>query len=94
MPPKATTTLQKKLLFARILQWLFLALAVLPPLVLWRLMYLASQTPESGMYLIFVVPNVLPVPLFALLGFTCALEWKQGLQERIRKQEVGENNVA
>jgi hypothetical protein len=95
---KAAPALLRKLLFARILQWVFLAIAILPTsIVLLRLIDLASRSPSNwgevfGIGL--VIHFCWPVPFFALLGFCLALEWKQGLRERVEKQEGADKNLA
>jgi hypothetical protein len=95
---KAATTLRRKLLLAGVLEWSFLALAVLPTLVvLLRLVYLASRSPNSwgeAIGLGIVIHFCWPVPFFALLGFVLALEWKQGLRERLQTEEGDEKHVA
>ena len=78
--------------------WTCLAAAVLPTLAavlgfIWFATY--STGPLAGLGLAVAIHVWWPVPLFALTGFVLALEWKQGLRERIKKMQAeGTKDVA
>ena len=68
--------------------WTCLAATLLPTsaAVLGFLWYSKVRTePLAGLGLAAAIHIWWPVPLFALIGFAFALEWKQGLGERIKK---------
>ena len=68
--------------------WTCLAATLLPILAgfLW---YSNVRTePLAAVGLMVAIYFCWPVPLFALIGFALALEWKQGLEERIKKMQA------
>jgi hypothetical protein len=71
--------------------WTCLAAALLPTsaAVLGFLCHSKVRTqPLAGLGLAVAIHRWWPVPLFALMGFVLALEWKQGLGERIKKMQA------
>ena len=75
--------------------WTSLAAAVLPvsAAVLGFLWFSKVHTePLAGLglavRLAVAIYFLWPVPLFALIGFALALEWKQGLRKRIKKMQA------
>ena len=71
--------------------WACLAGALLPAsaAVLGFLWYSKVRTePLAGLRLAVAIHFWWPVPLFALIGFVLALEWNQGLGERIKKMQA------
>ncbi|MBI3849034.1 MAG: hypothetical protein HY298_01905 [Verrucomicrobia bacterium] len=88
MTTKPIQTLLRKRLAARILMWTCLAAAVLPvsAAVLGFLFYSRVNTePLAAVGLAVAIYYGWPVPLFGLIGFALALEWKQGLDDRIKE---------
>jgi len=68
--------------------WTSLAAAVLPlsAAVLGFIWYSSvNTTPMTGLGFAMAIWRWWPAPLFASIGFVLALEWKQGLEERIRQ---------
>lgn len=80
-------TLLRKRLVARTLMWTFVAIAILP--ILLGVVYFVYQD-YKGNHIIaktgfgFAIAFDLYLGVFTLFGFTLSLEWKQGLDERIR----------
>jgi len=71
--------------------WTCLAAALLPisAAVLGFLWFSKVRTePLAGLGLAVAIYLWWPVPLFALIGFALALEWKQGLRKRIKKMQA------
>ena len=89
-PTEALQTLLRKRLVARILMWTFVAIAVLPILV--GVVYFAYQD-YQGNHIIakmgfgLALAFDLYLGVFILFGFTLSLEWKQGLDERIQREQ-------
>jgi hypothetical protein len=81
-------TLLRKRLVARILMWTCLAAAVLPisAAVSGFVLYTSLNTaPMSGFGFAMAVWRWWWLPIFPSIGFVLALEWKQGLDERIKQ---------
>jgi len=95
---KPIPTLLRKQLAARILMWTFLAAAVLSTsaAVVGFIWYRSVNTaPMAGFGFAMAVWRWWPVPLLASIGFVLALEWKQGVEERIKQvQDEGTRDVA
>ncbi len=87
---KSLLALRRKQLAARILMWTCLAAAVLPISAAVGFLWYryAHPKPLAGLGFLMTVHLWLPIPLFGFLGFVSALEWKQGLDERIKKLQT------
>jgi hypothetical protein len=89
-PTKALETMLRKRVVARILMWTFVAIAVLPILV--GVVFFAYQA-YKGNHIIakmgfgLAIAVELYLGIFILFGFTLSLEWKQGLDERIQREQ-------
>jgi hypothetical protein len=80
--------LLRKQLIARTLMWSFLAAAGLPTsaAVLGFIWYGSMDTaPMTGLGFAMAVWRWWWLPIFPSMGFVLALEWKQGLDERIKQ---------
>jgi hypothetical protein len=88
MKTQSIKTLLRKQFTARTLMWAFLAAAVLPAsaALLGFIWYKSLDTaPTAGFGFAMAVSRWWPLPLFASIGFVLALEWKQGLEQRIKQ---------
>ena len=91
---KLIQTLLRKHLAARILMWTCLATVVLPiSIAVVGFLWYRSRPPMAGLGFAMTMQFWAPVPLFGLLGFVMALEWKQGLDERIKQAQDDHTKV-
>jgi|SRR6185369_11006931 len=98
MRTKPKQALLRKRLIARTLMWSSLAAAMLPAsaTVLGLIWYGGMNTaPMAGFGFAMAVWRWWWLPVFPLIGFVLALEWKQGLDERIKQaHDDGTKEVA
>lgn len=80
--------MMRKRLAAKVLLWACLAAVALPISILvfgfWWYRNVRTE-PMAGWGFAMTIQFWCPVPLFGLFGLVLALEWKQGLQKRIKQ---------